>query len=298
MRINAISTSPQFKSNVKYVNSSQGETLFYTKTFKEFVNRIANNGETSTVVLLRDYPFSSYEQQIKDRVTGKFTGYKGMHRVYYVFHPEKIRKGEDPFVPEKEDIHFKRFFNMSSGLDIYIVKEIDGKPHIGVSRVPFEEHIDFADYRYKCAESNMPDHPIPDWMDKRLYKYLAPTSDSRVMLLYSGLYGQDTDDLYKNEDFINCVEWLDKEFINKYKEAQIIIRPISKFPSGSYYMGVYMIKPSLSDHNKLAQYGDTICWCPNDYKPYDKLKERIEMELSESKFVFPNLLELQQTKSG
>ena len=293
MRIDAVSTGPQFKSNVKLVCNRQArESLLSTKNFKTFVNNIANNGETSTVVLMpMSKTFCFYEQSIKDRVTGKFKGYHGCYKKDYIFHPENASEGLPPLVPAWEDTSFKALNNSSKdNIEIYVVKEIGGKPHIGVSRVPADQNIDFAEYRYKCAESNMPDHPMPDWMDKRLYKYLAPTSDSRVMLLYSGLYGQDTDDLYKNEDFINCIEWLDKEFINKEKEAQIIINPNSKFPSGSYYIGVYMTQPK---GDRIIQYGNTICWNPESYKAYEELKARVKMELKDNYVSFPNLLSQQ-----
>lgn len=281
-----------------------GQRLFNNKIFKTFVNRLSNNGESSTVVLIPHLSshFAMYEQWVVNRNTNKIIENTPPYKKNYVqrYKPEEYVDGQS-MVEASHDHKFKPINGYGTdGLDVYVVKEIDGKPHIAVSHVDQDQDIDFAEYRYWCAESHMPDNPIPDWMDKRLYKYLAPTSDSKVMLMYDAKNQHDKsiNDLYKNEDFIKVIEWLDKGFINKEEDSHIIIYPQDKYKSiNKYDIGCYIIKHKPSSYDgkmQFVQQGGEILWNEDDgYESYPYgLKKLVESALrnSNSYTSFPDLL--------
>jgi len=237
VRIDSVSTGPQFKSNVKFIyNERYGKAILENKPFGEFVDKLAKNGKNSTVVFIPEkenlwiWDRFLAVPGIKDRKTGEWISYEDLkinyHKDYmrvYDKDYEQLHRIVKFTSIEPQDNDFKQVYSALNGLDhgylnIYVTDEIDGKIHLAHSTLRADQNADMAAFKYLAAESILPDNPIS--VDSRLNKYLNPKPESRVTLLYE----DSRNDLYNNKDFIGFIEWLDN--IKSKKDNQnIIVKP-------------------------------------------------------------------------
>ena len=234
MRIESVGTRPKFGTTVRYIhNERYGETLLKNKPFQFFINKLANNGKTSTAIFIPEkinvWVWDKFAAVcgIKDRKTGKWIGQ----------HSTLIRRYESSFEYSNiETNHLAKYGleesylraehaplnNLEHGyLNICVTDEIDGKVHLAHSTVDMNQNAAMAEFEYLAAESILPDNPID--VDPRLNKYLVPKPESRVVLMYE----KEQKNLYKDENFISFMEWLDT---SATKGENIIVNPQRKYP--------------------------------------------------------------------
>lgn len=209
MKINPVSTSPKFGSTVRYIhNERYRDTLLKNKPFQKLIDKIADNGRNSTVIFIPNEQniwvwdrFASLSG-IKDREKRKWIGW---HDLGLGDISNKVALSS----PNGSDKDF---------LNICVTDEIDGKVHLAHGTLRMNEDAARAAFEYISAESVLPENPID--VDPRLNKYLVPKPESRVTLMYENTMK----DLYKDEDFIGFMEWLDTR-ANSGKGKNIIVNP-------------------------------------------------------------------------
>ena len=240
MKISSVSTSPNFGSTVRYVhNERYGENLLKNKPFGEFIDKLANDGKNSTVVFIPDKSriwiwdrFLSVSG-IKDRETGNWLNYRDLIGIGLNNHVDclevnqYVQKKLIPYISvdkynENAEVKFSPMNGLDHGyLNITVTDEIDGNIHLAHGSIGMDQEANRAAFEYLAAKSILPDNPID--VDTRLNKYLNPKPEQRVTLMY-----EDTrKDLYKDEDFIGFVEWLEASKAAK-EHQQIIVKPKQK----------------------------------------------------------------------
>ncbi len=234
MKINSVSTCPNFGSTVRYIhNERYGENLLKNKPFATFIDKLANNGKNSTVIFIPDKDniwiwdkFASFGG-IKDRETGNRISWKDLWRegrlrnhVDCLEVNECVQGKLIRFIGINENrIDYQALNGLDHGyLNICVTDEIDGKIYLSHGTLKMDQDADRAAFEYLAAESVLPDKPVD--VDPRLNKYLAPKPKSRVTLMY-----EDTmKNLYKDEKFIDFMEWLDT-LSTKDKGNNFIVKP-------------------------------------------------------------------------
>lgn len=209
MKVSPVSTSPKFGSTVRYIhNAKYRKTLLKNKPFQAFINKIADNGRNSAAIFIPNEQniwvwdrFASIGG-IKNREKGKWIGWHdlGLDRI-----SNKVALS----APNGSDKDF---------LNICVTDEINGKVHLAHGTLRMNEDATRAAFEYFAAESVLPENPID--VDPRLNKYLVPKSESRVTLMYEDTMKY----LYKDENFIGFMEWLDT-LANSGKGKNIIVNP-------------------------------------------------------------------------
>jgi len=288
MKINSVSTSPNFGSTVRYIhNERYGRNLLNNKPFAAFIDKLANNGDSSTAIFIPDesniWRFDRFASLggIKDRETGNWISWRDLWRegclnnhVDCLEVNQRIQGRLIRFISIKEQgIDYQALNGLDHGyLNLYVTDEIDGKIYLSQGTLGMNQDAGRAAFEYLSAESVLQDHPVD--VDPSLNKYLAPKPESRVTLMY-----EDTmKDLYKDEKFIGFMEWLDT-LTTKGKGSNFIVRPKRKYDGDnlhfidviSAYKEPKFFDPSIK---RIMQRFNHILWKGQEFNS-DKVKEHI-----------------------
>lgn len=300
MKINSVSASPNFGSTVRYIhNERYGRNLLKNEPFVAFIDKLANNGKSSTAIFIPDesniWRFDRFASLggIKDRETGNWISWKDLWRVGRLNNhvdclevDQRIQGKIIRFISIKENnIDYQALNGLDHGyLNLCVTDEIDGKIHLAHGSLRMDQDADRAAFEYLAAESVLPDNPVD--VDPRLNKYLAPKPESRVTLMY-----EDTrKDLYKDEKFVSFMEWLDALSTNG-KGKNFIVRPKRKYDGDNLnYIDIITAYKTTgfvdSSKMRVMQIFDDILWkgqqfdsqkieehilegCYGDVSPYD-----------------------------
>lgn len=299
MKIDRIGTSPAFSSRVRYVHGAKyGATLFEDnyksgmEGFQRFVNKLQNNGDNSTMVFL------SSLGNVKDVFSQALVGIGGyfasaINMTDEEFHNPFIAKDGRFEVPVKPAECYKKYYkyagdrhlnffsengfqrlykpdgfyalddNRIRKLAIYVAREADDGIHVGLSSADFDQSDEFALYKYHAAlrKSELTE-PVSQHIDERLNKYILSKDDSNVTLIYE----PSSNYLYKQEKFINFVEWLNDKLKNAKADSFEWINGNLKTVKRNLHV---VIKPSPTDHwddHKSFNYIDFIFSYINENK--------------------------------
>jgi len=306
MKIGSVSTSPNFGSTVRYIhNERYVGNLLKDKRFTEFIDKLANDGKNSTVVFIPDKDsiwcwdrFASVSG-IKDRETGKWISYKDLflnNHVDCLEVNEKIQKHFIPYISVAQyNREAKEKYSPLNGLDhgylnISVTDEIDGKVHMSHSALRMDQDADRAAFAYLSAKSILPDNPTD--VDTRLNKYLNPKPEQRVTLMYE----DSRKDLYKNEDFVGFVEWLDTSKSQKDNQ-QIIVKPRQKINKDNNINFIDIItvqqspyRPSFQDcRNMLQHFYNRLLWFGSGFDSA-KIKNDLDNIYRSDRSTYPDLI--------
>ena len=309
MKIGSVSTSPNFGSTVRYIhNEKYVGNLLKDKHFAEFIDKLANDGKNSTVVFIPDKDniwcwdrFASVSG-IKDRETGKWISYKDLLGIGLNNHVDclevnkKIQKKLIPYISvDQYNREAKEKYSPLNGLDhgylnISVTDEIDGKVHMAHGTLRMDQDADRAAFEYLSVKSILPDNPTD--VDTRLNKYLNPKPEQRVTLMYE----DSRKDLYKNEDFVGFVEWLDTSKSQKDNQ-QIIVKPRQKIDKNDKmnFIDIITVQPSpyksmfQNCRNILQHFYGGLLWYGSGFDSA-KIKNDLDNIYRSDRSTYPDLI--------